>query len=80
MKLSKEKIQQHINEVLVELFEIDEAELIGSAHLYDDLDIDSIDTIDLLIELKKVLGKDIEPAAFKSARTIDDVANVISQL
>ena len=80
MKLSKEKIQQHINEVLIELFEIDEAELIGSAHLYDDLDIDSIDTIDLLIELKKVLGKDIEPTAFKSARTIDDVANVISQL
>lgn len=80
MSLSKDQILQHIQQVLTELFEVEEDQLIGSARLYDDLDIDSIDTIDLLIELKKVIGKDIDPAAFKNARTIDDVADVISQL
>lgn len=80
MSLSKDQILQHIKQVLNELFEVEEHQLVGAARLYDDLDIDSIDTIDLLIELKKVLGKNIDPAAFKNARTIDDVVEAISQL
>lgn len=80
MSLPKDQILLHIKQVLTELFEVEETQLVGSARLYDDLDIDSIDTIDLLIELKKVIGKEIEPSAFKNARTIDDVADVISQL
>jgi len=80
MSLSKDQIKQHIDQVLIELFEVEKSELVGSANLYDDLDIDSIDTIDLLIELKKVIGKDIDPASFKNTRTIDDVVDVISQL
>jgi len=80
MSLSKDKIEQHIHQVLIDLFEVDEAELVGSANLYDDLDIDSIDTIDLLIELKKEIGKNIDPAAFKNTRTIDDIVEVIHQL
>ncbi len=80
MSLSKDQILQHIKQVLNELFEVEDNQLVGSARLYDDLDIDSIDTIDLLIELKKVIGKEIDTAAFKNASTIDDVADVISQL
>ena len=80
MSLSKDEIVNHIHQVLADLFEVDTQDLKPSARLYDDLDIDSIDTIDLLIELKRLLGKDIDPQAFKDARTIDDVANVISAL
>ncbi len=80
MSLSKDQISQHIHEVLVDLFEIEEDRIIPSAKLYDDLDIDSIDTIDLLIELKRLIGKDIDPQEFKDARTIEDVVNVIAEL
>lgn len=80
MSLSKEQIIVHLNSVLTELFELEPSQLTMEARLYDDLDIDSIDTIDLLIELKKILGRDIEPQAFKSARTIEDVVDVISKL
>jgi len=80
MSLSRDKIELNIHQAIIKLFEIDETELTGSANLYDDLDIDSIDTIDLLIELKKAVGKDIDPAAFKNARTIDDVIDVIITL
>lgn len=64
----------------MELFELEPSQLTMDARLYDDLDIDSIDTIDLLIELKKIIGKDIDPQAFKSARTIEDVVDVIASL
>lgn len=80
MSLSREQILSHTKHILVELFEVDPGLLVPQASLYDDLDIDSIDTIDLLIELKKVLAKEIDPQAFKNARTIDDVVSVIHAL
>ena len=80
MSLAKDQILQHIHRVLIELFEVNENQLNDDALLYDDLDIDSIDTIDLLIELKKITDKEINPIAFKDARTISDVADVISEL
>jgi acyl carrier protein len=80
MKHTKQQIQQHINKVLIELFELEEALLTPDAKLYDDLDIDSIDTIDLLIELKKFVGKDIDPKAFQQATSLQDVTNIIHQL
>ena len=54
MAHGKQEILAHLNGVLIELFEIEEDQLVPEARLYDDLDIDSIDTIDLLIELKKI--------------------------
>ena len=80
MKHTKQQIQDHINQVLIELFELEEAQLTPHAKLYDDLDIDSIDTIDLLIELKKFIGKDIDPKAFQQATSLEDVTNIIHQL
>jgi len=80
MKLTKQQISEHINEVLIRLFEVENDLLVPDAKLYDDLDIDSIDTIDLLIELKRIIGQDIDPQAFREARTLDDVATVIVEL
>jgi acyl carrier protein len=80
MKLTKDQISAHINEVLSRLFEVDEDQLIPKARLYEDLDIDSIDTIDLLIELKRIIGQDIDPQAFREARTLEDVTNIIVSL
>ena len=77
MSLSKEQILTHTKRILVELFEVDPALLVPDASLYDDLDIDSIDTIDLLIELKKVIPREIDPQVFKNAKTIDDVVSII---
>lgn len=80
MEKNKEEVLQHLKEKLVELFELDESELVPEARLYQDLDIDSIDTVDLMVELKKYVGKDLTPQLFKDSRTIDDVVNVIVKI
>ena len=80
MAHSKQEILDHINGVLIDLFEIEEEKLVPDAKLYDDLNIDSIDTIDLLIELKKFVGKVIDADAFVDARTLDEVAEVIHKM
>ncbi len=69
-----------LTNILMEDFEID-AELITlNANLYTDLDLDSIDTVDLVIKLQDLIGHKIDSETFKSVRTIDDVLNIVEQL
>ena len=48
--------------------------------MYTDLDLDSIDTVDLVINLQEIIGKKIDPETFKSVRTIDSVVDAIEEL
>ena len=61
----------------MELFEIEPAKVTLEANLYKDLDIDSIDAVDLIIKLKEITGRRIAPEAFKQVRTVGDVVNVV---
>ena len=74
------EIYNKIVSVLEELFEIDPDKVTPTAHLYTDLDIDSIDAIDLVVELKKVTGKKIQPEDFKSVRTVQDIVVEVDKL
>lgn len=77
---SKDEILEKTKEIMQELFDLDEAQLVPEAKLYEDLDIDSIDAVDLLIELKKFSGKDIAPEQFKDVKTLEDVVNTIADI
>jgi len=80
MTSSKTDILEHTKTIMQELFELDEAQLVPEAKLYEDLDIDSIDAVDLLIELKKFSGKNIEPDRFKDVKTLEDIVNTVAEL
>jgi acyl carrier protein len=75
-----EEILNTLKDILVDMFEVDADNVTLSAHLYDDLDIDSIDAVDLLVKLKEVTGKKIKPEDFKSVRTVEDIVNAIKQI
>ena len=77
---NQEEIYQKVVSILEELFEIDPQQITPEAHLYQDLDIDSIDAVDLVVELKKVTGKKIRPEDFKAVRTVQDVVTEIQKL
>lgn len=77
---SKDEIFVAIRTILVDMFELDADAVVLDAHLYDDLDIDSIDAVDMVVELKKLTGKKIQPDDFKSVRTVADVVDVVHQL
>ncbi len=51
--------------ILVDEFEIDADDISLDANLYQDLDLDSIDAVDLVVKLREITGKKIEPVAFK---------------
>jgi len=75
--MSKEEILDWIRNVLHEHFEIPVERVIPEAHLYQDLDIDSIDAVDLLIKLKQLTGQSLSPEVFKQVRTVSDVVDAV---
>ncbi len=77
---SQEEIYQKIVSLLEEMFEIEPEDVKPEANLYQDLDIDSIDAVDLVVELKKMTGKKIQPDDFKSVRTVQDVVEQVEKL
>ena len=77
---SQAEIQEAVVKVLHETFGIDRERIVPAADLYADLDIDSIDAIDLLVKLQKMTGKRLQPEAFKSVRKIEDVVRVVHTL
>ena len=77
---STEEIFESLRGVLHELFEIDPAQVTLDAHLYNDLEIDSIDTIDLILRLKEITGRKIQPDQFRHVRTVGDAVNAIHAL
>lgn len=77
---TREDILNHISSTLVELFEVPAEKINEAAKLYEDLDIDSIDAIDLIIELKGFTGKKITPEDFKNVRSIGDIIDAVEEL
>jgi acyl carrier protein len=77
---STQEIFEQLRGVLHELFEIDPKQVTLEAHLYNDLEIDSIDTIDLILRLKELTGRKIQPDQFRHVRTVGDAVNAIQAL
>ncbi|AMP00377.1 phosphopantetheine attachment site family protein [Collimonas arenae] len=78
--MSKEQIYLWLVDVLHDMFEIDKDKVTPQANLYTDLDIDSIDAVDLVVKLKQLTGKRLQPDVFKAVRTVQDVVDALSAL
>ncbi|WDF93856.1 acyl carrier protein [Aeromonas dhakensis] len=78
--MTRDDIFAQIKAALVELFEVDEEAVTPEACLYQDLELDSIDAIDLVVHLQKLTGKKIKPEEFKSVRSVNDVVDAVERL
>jgi acyl carrier protein len=74
---TREEILAAIKTIMVEMFEINAEAIKPEARLYEDLDFDSIDAVDMIVRLKEMTGKAVKAEDFKSARTIDDVVEAV---
>jgi acyl carrier protein len=76
----KEDIYPWVVDMLHEMFELERTKITLDANLYTDLDIDSIDAVDLAVKLKELTGKRLQPEVFKRVRTVQDVVNALAGL
>ena len=77
---TKKEVLSAIADVLVTEFELDRAKLVPEAKLFEDLDLDSIDAVDLVVRLQQQTGLKVKAEDFKAIRTLGDVADVIVKL
>jgi acyl carrier protein len=78
--MTKEDLVLKIQEILAGEFEIDRASITPEAKLYQDLELDSIDAVDLLAKMKEHLQGKIEPEKFKKAITVQDLVDILHPL
>lgn len=78
--MSDEVIFAELKKILVESFETPEDQITLDARLYDDLDLDSIDAVDLAVKLQTLTGKRIKADEFKAVRTVADVVRAMRAL
>ena len=76
----QQAIYEEISALLVNVFEIDPQDITPEARLYEDLELDSIDAIDMIVHLQKKIGKNIKPEEFKTVRTVQDVVDAVERL
>lgn len=78
--MTKDDIFERIVAILHDTFEIERERITPQALLQDDLDVDSIDAVDLIVQLRPLVGKRLQPEAFKSVRTVQDVVDALHGL
>ncbi|HJV22410.1 MAG TPA: acyl carrier protein [Holophagaceae bacterium] len=77
MSMTPEEIHQKLREVLADSFRLDPARVTLDAHLFTDLDLDSIDAVELAIQLQEITGKRVKAQDFKDVRTVGDVVKTV---
>jgi acyl carrier protein len=75
--MTKDQLFQRIVAILRDTFGIEAERVTMQSRLGEDLDIDSIDAVDLIVQLKPLIGNTLKPEAFKSVRTVADVVDVV---
>ena len=78
--MTREEISASLSEYLQEMFSLPADKITPEARLFEDLDLDSIDAVDLVVRLQDLTGKKIKPDQFKTVRTVADVVDRVHDL
>ena len=79
-KYTGDEIFNELKNILVNDFEIDEEKILPEANLFEDLEFDSIDAVDLAVRLHDFTKQKISPENFKQIRTVNDVVDAVESL
>jgi acyl carrier protein len=75
--LTRDQLYARVASILQDTFGIDAGKIRPEARLGEDLDIDSIDAVDLIVQLKPLIGSNLKPEAFRSVRSVQDVVDAL---
>ena len=78
--LSRDEVYRRLARYLTDMFEVPEEKIRSEARLYEELDLDSIDALDLVVKLQEITGRRISPHEFKTVRTVGDVVDRVTAL
>lgn len=77
--MKREEILEELRGTMFELFEIAPERLQLDTRLREDLDLDSIDAVDMAAALQKASGKRVPMSALMRIRSVSDVVDLIER-
>ena len=80
MTMTEQDIFLRLKEVLADSFRLDPEKISLDSHLFKDLDLDSIDAVELAIQLQDFTGRRVKAQEFKDVRTVGDVVATIHRM
>ncbi len=78
--MTEAEVENKIKGILASEFDVDEAKLTPETDLFTELDLDSIDAVDLVVRIQQETGKKVDPADFRKIRKFKDVVEAVSKL
>ena len=75
--MQKDEVFKKVTEYLIKQFEIPPEKINPEAHLFKDLDMDSIDALDWFAAMQSEIGLPIIEKELKMIRTVQDVVNYV---
>lgn len=77
---TREEIFNTIKDILIKDFDCDATKIKMESNLVEDLDLDSIDAVDLVVKLQTIINKKVDPEDFKQIRTLQDVVDAVEKI
>jgi len=79
--MNREEIIRVINSIFVERFELDESELTPEKNIVDDLQLDSLDLVDMIIGFQQKFGINLrDNQEIRNVRTLENVYDLFEKL
>ncbi|MDP6944788.1 MAG: acyl carrier protein [Myxococcota bacterium] len=78
--MTRDEITARIVETMAETFDLPGSKITPEADLSEDLDLDSIDAIDMAVQLQDLAGQRVPEEALRSLRTVGDVVDLVEGL
>ena len=76
--MNREQLFDWVARLLADMFELDRSSMALDSDLYVDLDIDSIDAVDLAVKLTELTGQRLAPERFRIIRTMADIVDALA--
>lgn len=73
-------VYAQVRDAMCEMFELAPASVTPEARLMEDLDLDSIDAIDMAVKMEEMTGTRVDDEALRKVRTVGDVVALLESL
>lgn len=80
MALSREDIIAHVNKTLQDEFEVESDQLTPDKLLREDLELDSLDAVDMIVALEQALSIRVDEEEAKTIRTVGDIYDFVEKM
>ena len=77
--MTRDEIYAQIKEILSDSFELEPESITMESTLYEELDLDSIDAVDIFVQLRDMTGRRPDPEKAKQIRTVAELVAFVEE-